>query len=217
MPSKSEPRATVSSPRRLDHVPEVADQIVGLAHRPGAQEAGVEVGPYQAAPVPQGPEHLVGEVPPVGPQGPGVGVAGQEGPPGSPAHVPEAPVGEVGDVREHPQGLHLRQEGEAGPGEAPGLAVGGAQLVGVVPGEGEDPHPQAVEGAQQGEGAPAYAPLLHGEQAADLAGLPGLDQVLEGQNRRARSRFCASSVQYRSARVRTSSKGSSGRAAMDWA
>ena len=130
MPSEVGAQGHRLQPRRLDHVPEVADQIVGLAHRPGAQEAGVEVGPYQAAPVPQGPEHLVGEVPPVGPQGPGVGVAGQEGPPGSPAHVPEAPVGEVGDVREHPQGLHLRQEGEAGPGEAPGLAVGAPSWLG---------------------------------------------------------------------------------------
>ena len=116
------------------------------------------------------------------PQGPAARVGGQEGALGQAAHVPEPLVPQVGDVGQHPQSLHLGQKGPAGLRQAPGLAVGGSQLVGVVPGEGEQTDPQPVEGTQQGELAPAHASLLHRQQGAQFARPAGLLQVGKGQD-----------------------------------
>ena len=116
----------------------------------------------------------------MGPQGPGAGVTGGEGLLGQAAHIPKALVVQVGHVGDHPQGFHLRQKLRPLLLQAPGLAVGEAQLVLVVPGEGEHPHPQPVEGAEVFHISLAHAPLLHGEDGGDLAIRPGLFQVGEG-------------------------------------
>ena len=161
----------------------MAGDVRRPAHGVISQEMGIEVHPHDPAPVRQGPDHLVGEVPGVVPEGPAAGVAGQEGPPGCPAEVPEAVIPQMGHVGEDMEPLHLRQKFKAPVREPAPLAVGKAQLVGVVPGEGHQPDPQGVEAPQQVRVSPEHRPLLHGEKGPDLSPGPGLLQVGEGEDR----------------------------------
>lgn len=89
-----------------------------------------------------GPEHVVGEIAPVGAQGPAVGVGGHHRPPGQAHHVPEPRVADVGHVGADMARLQLPQKVGAKRGEAPIRvpAVGAGQDIGPVPHGVEKPH-----------------------------------------------------------------------------
>ena len=147
----------------------VADNVGGAGSGAVGQEIGVEVHPGDAAPVGQGLDLFIGEVPPVGPQGPAAGMAGHEGLFRRPAHIPETGVTEMGHVGNDPQVFHFRQKFIAEGLQALIGPIGKTNLVLMVPGEGEHPYPQPVKGPQVIQLSLAHAPFLHRKDRGDFS------------------------------------------------
>ena len=135
----------------------------------------VDVQPYHAAGVPDGPQLAVRQIPADVTQGAAVGVGGDDRPPGQVHHVPEAGVVQVGHVHQHMELPHPPDHRPARGGEFFfGVAAGpGGQGVLLVPGQHPQPHAgfiAAVQGAGvRSEGGHA----LDAQKGVELPRLPG--------------------------------------------
>jgi len=129
---------------------------------PGAYKIPVEVQPHHAAAVPDGPELVVGQIPPVGAYGPGVGMGRYHRAVGRLYHIPESRIRDMRHIRENMQRLHPAHEILPLFGEATFrlLTVGAAEAVGPVPHRIQQPHAPGVGQLQ--------VPLLTVQQVGSL-------------------------------------------------
>ena len=95
----------------------------------------VEVQPHNTATIPDSPELIIRQIPPIWAEGPGIGVGGYHRPVGRFDHIPKASIGDVGHIRVNMHFFHSTYETLPLLGQAPVrlLTVGAAEAVGPVP------------------------------------------------------------------------------------